>query len=63
MNGIIGHDSALAILGRGQPGLQMNLGMNHVPGAGLKAKPIDLGSRKLPLCYDYPIHNIYKTFI
>ena len=31
----------------------MNLVMNHAPGAGLIARPVDLQSSLLLLCYDY----------
>ena len=31
---------------------EMNFGMNHASGGGLIARPVDLQSSKLPVCYD-----------
>ena len=54
MNGILGNDSAL----QGHTGTtwtnEMNLVMNHAPGAGLIAPPVDQQSSALPLCYGHP---------
>ena len=36
----------------------MNFGMNHAPGAGLIARPVDLQASELPLCYSCPIETI-----
>ena len=51
MNGILGHNSAL--LGYTRLGTtwanDMKCHMNHAPGAGLIARPVDLQSNVLPL--------------
>ena len=55
-----GHDAAMdnTILYYTGPGTtwanEMNFGMNHAPGAGLIARPVDLQSSVLPLCHDCP---------
>ena len=44
-----------ATLGQEQPGLMRQIfGKNHALGAGLIARPADLQSSALPLCYDCP---------
>ena len=56
MNGVIGREPAV----EGYTRLwttwsnMMNLGLNHAPGAGLMAWPVDLQSSMLPLCYGCP---------
>ena len=59
MNGVLGKIlHCKAILNRGQPGLmmanEMNFAMNHAPGAGLIARPVDQQSSILPLYYGCP---------
>ena len=61
VNDIFGLDSAL----RDYTGLgttwanEMNIGVNHAPHAGSIARPVDLQSNTLPLCYDSPL-PVYK---
>ena len=33
---------------------EMNFGINHAPGAGLKTRPVTLQFIAFPLCYAYP---------
>ena len=57
-----------ATLGWDKPWLmRFILGVNHAPGAGSSAQPVDLQSSALPLCYDCPLesnkdaHNKYAA--
>ena len=56
MNGVLGRNSAQK--GYTGPGTtlvnEMKFRMNHTPGAGLIAQPVDLQSRELPLSYRHP---------
>ena len=63
MNGVICHDSALVRLYIG-PGItwadEMNFVMNHAPGAGFIASPVNQQSSVLPLYHRCPpglLHN------
>ena len=55
MNAVLGY--CKAILGRGKHG--MNFVMNHAPGAGSIARPVDQQSSTLPLCYGCHYTNIF----
>ena len=49
------------ILSRGQPGLMIWIVwwifvVNHAPGAGSIARPVDQQSSALPLCYGHPLY-------
>ena len=61
MNGVLVHDSAL--FGYTWPVANrvngMNCVLNHAPGAGSIARPVDLQSGALSLCYGCPSLNIY----
>ena len=56
MNGVLGHDSALQSYNG--PGItwanEMNIDMNHAPGAGLITRPVDQQSNA-------PVHISLKT--
>ena len=41
----------------------MNFGMNHAPGAGSFARPHNLQSNTLQLCYDWHVIEVEITFI
>ena len=41
-------------MGQGQPGQMINIYMNHAPGAGSIAPPVDLQSSALQLYYGCP---------
>ena len=51
MNGVSGHDSALYGYSK------MKFGLNHAPGAGSIAPPVDQQCNVLPLCYDWPTNE------
>ena len=56
LNGVLGHDSALLRLTWAEDNLvnEMNSVMNHTPGAGSIARPVDQQSSTLPLYTDAP---------
>ena len=62
MAGVLGHDFAL----QGYTGPwtnwanEMNIVMNHAPGAGSIARPVDQQSSALPLCYGCPEKAVVK---
>ena len=60
MNGVLGHNSALqGYAGSGTTWANdMPFVMNHDPGAGSLARPIDLQSSALPLCHGYPLNGV-----
>ena len=66
MNGVLGHNSALE--GYTRQGTtwdnEMNFGMNHAPGVGLIARPVDKKSNALPLSYRRLfVHNVTYVHI
>ena len=60
MNDLLGHNSALQ--GYTAPGTtqakEMNFVMNHAPGAGSIAQPVDRQSSALPLYHGRPLSDI-----
>ena len=58
MNGVLGHAAAWKrYTGQGTTWAdEMNYGMNHAPGARPIARPVDLQSSMLPLCYSCPLY-------
>ena len=63
MNGLSGHDSALVRLywTRKTCANDMNFGINHAPGGGSIAQPLDPQSSALLLYYGYPPTNSGST--
>ena len=60
MTGVLGHDSALGRLSFAGDnlGYVMNFVMNHAPGAGSTAGPVDQLSSALPLYHGYPPYRL-----
>ena len=56
MYGVLGHNSALTTWAN-----EMNFVVNHVPGVGSIAQPVDQQSRALPLCYGCPLISSYDS--
>ena len=66
INGVLGHDSVWQ--GYTGPNTtwanEINSVMNHAPGAGSLARPVDQQSIVLPLCYCYPLQlNLTMIYI
>ena len=52
-----------AILDRRTWASETNFVMNHTPGAGWIAKPVDQQSRLLPMGYDCPLQSMYDIYM
>ena len=64
MNAVLGNNSALEDYAVPWTtwANEINFGMNHAPGAGSIAQPVDLQSNALPLCYECPQYTIIHQY-
>ena len=59
INGVLSHSALQGCTGLGTTWAnEMNFDVNHAPGAGLIARPVDQQSSVLPLCHGCPLYRI-----